>query len=117
LSILARGEQATAEKPIPVARVTGGEDEPDPYLMDVFEAVQDEPPLDDLEAVDEIPTDLDGVFPRNGPHLPGHRFDEADSASRKEGRELWEIGIAIPCRPRVVTGQAASSSEPSFSPG
>ncbi|MEV4748369.1 carotenoid oxygenase family protein [Streptosporangium sp. NPDC049248] len=69
-------------QPIAVARaVAENGDEPNPYLMGVFAAVQDELTAEDLEVVGEIPADLNGVFLRNGPNrrfeAPGryHMFD------------------------------------------
>ncbi|RAY14495.1 hypothetical protein DPM19_14555 [Actinomadura craniellae] len=64
----------TEERPVAVARAVTGTGEPDPYLMGVFAAVQDEPALDDLEVVGETPRDLNGVHLRNGPDRH-HMFD------------------------------------------
>ncbi len=67
-------------QPIAVARVHQA-DEPNPYLLGVFAPVRDELTLDDLEVIGEIPTDLNGVYLRNGPNrqhdAPGryHMFD------------------------------------------
>ncbi|GAA0954913.1 carotenoid oxygenase family protein [Actinocorallia libanotica] len=58
----------TTDRPIAVARAADGQDEPNPYLMGVFEAVHDELTLEDMEVVGEIPADLNGVFLRNGPN-------------------------------------------------
>ncbi|MDZ7917477.1 MAG: carotenoid oxygenase family protein [Rhodococcus sp. (in: high G+C Gram-positive bacteria)] len=55
------------EAPIAVARpVNGGED--NPYLLGVFAPVKDELTLEDLTVIGEIPTDLNGVYLRNGPN-------------------------------------------------
>ncbi|MDN5744346.1 MAG: carotenoid oxygenase family protein [Nocardioidaceae bacterium] len=67
----------------PIA-VAAAQDEPDnPYLLGVFAPVDKEVTLDhdELEVIGEIPTDLNGVYLRNGPNrrfeAPGryHMFD------------------------------------------
>lgn len=45
-----------------------GEDEENPYLLGVFAPVSTEITADNLEVIGEIPSDLNGVYLRNGPN-------------------------------------------------
>jgi carotenoid cleavage dioxygenase-like enzyme len=56
----------TTERPIAVAQVVS--DDVNPYTVGVFAPVRDEITADDLEVIGEIPTDLNGVYLRNGPN-------------------------------------------------
>ena len=67
------------DAPIAVAKPLNGE--PNPYLLGVFAPVEHEITADDLTVIGEIPSDLNGVYLRNGPNrqfaAPGryHMFD------------------------------------------
>ncbi len=72
----------TPDRPIAVARTVGGDNSFDnPYLLGVYAPVQTELSLEDLEAIGDVPRDLNGVYLRNGPNrrfeAPGryHMFD------------------------------------------
>ncbi|MGI8817097.1 MAG: carotenoid oxygenase family protein [Pseudonocardia sp.] len=51
--------------------------EQNPYLLGIYAPVRDELTFDELEVIGEIPTDLNGVYLRNGPNPrfhPGGRY-------------------------------------------
>ncbi len=67
------------ERPIAVAQAAA--DAVNPYTLGIFAPVREELTADDLQVIGEIPTDLNGVYLRNGPNrrfeAPGrfHLFD------------------------------------------
>ncbi|WP_370947624.1 carotenoid oxygenase family protein [Amycolatopsis sp. cg5] len=71
---------STSEQPLMVARTPG--DEANPYLLGVYAPVDTEIDAEDLQVIGKIPTDLNGVYLRNGPNP---RF-------QPEGRYHWFDG-------------------------
>jgi carotenoid cleavage dioxygenase len=83
-------------QPVAVAQVAGSDDEPNPYLLGVYAPVDTEIDASDLQVIGKIPTDLNGVYLRNGPN-PRHP---------PEGRYHWFDGDGMVHAVHLENGKA-----------